>query len=94
MVKIVMQSHVADFDAWLKMFNENEAFRTGHGATGHTVNRGVDDPNLLVLAVEFATLEGAQSFLADPALKTRMDDAGVDAPPQSWICNEVESRPY
>lgn len=94
MVKIVMQSHAADFDAWLKMFNENEAFRTGHGATGHTVNRGVDDPNLLVLAVDFATLEGAQSFLADPALKSRMAEAGVDTSPQSWICEEVESRPY
>jgi hypothetical protein len=94
MTKIVMQSHVADFDAWLVAFNANEAFRTGHGATGHTINRGVDDPNLLVLAVTFGTLEGAQAFMADPVLKVRMAEAGVDAQPQSWICDEVESRPY
>ena len=94
MTKIVMQSHVADFDAWLAMFNENESFRSGHGATGHTINRSVDDPNLLILAVNFTSPEDAKGFLADPALKERMAQAGVDAAPQSWICEEVESRPY
>jgi hypothetical protein len=94
MAKIVMQTHVADFDAWLKLFNENQPFRQSHGATGHTVSRSVEDPNLVVLATDFATVEGARAFLADPALKERMAQAGVDSPPQSWICEEIESRPY
>jgi heme-degrading monooxygenase HmoA len=94
MTKAVVQIQVADFDTWFAGFTENESLRTSHGATGHTVNRGIDDPNLVVLATDFASAEGVKAFLADPALKEAMARGGVQGAPQAWVCEEVESRRY
>jgi hypothetical protein len=47
-----------------------------------------------VIVNEFSTLEGARAFAADPSLPSVMQRAGVDGPPQVWLCDEVESETY
>ena len=94
MAKVIVQHHVEDFDRWYPVFKEHGEVRRGHGATGHTLNRGVDDPNLIVIANEFATVEGARAFLTDPGLKEVMAKAGVDSEPQVWVVEEAESEKY
>lgn len=94
MAKVIVQHHVADYDQWFPVFNEHEANRRQHGATGHTINRAVDDPNMLVIVTDFATVDGARAFLQDPSLPAAMQRAGVDAAPQVWIVEEAEARSY
>lgn len=94
MAKVIVQHHVADFDRWLPIFNEHEATRRLHGATGHTINRGTADPNSIVIVNDFATADGARAFTQDPSLPAAMERAGVDGPPQVWIVDEVEARRY
>jgi hypothetical protein len=57
-------------------------------------NRSLDDPNDVVVAVEFPEEERARSFLADPALKEEMEQAGVQGQPTVVLCDEVEAVNY
>ena len=94
MAKVIVQNHVEDYEKWKPVFDEHGGVRKGHGATGHTIHRGVEDPNTILIVNDFSSAEGAASFLADPSLKEAMAKAGVDGPPQIWVVEEVERTSY
>jgi hypothetical protein len=94
MAKVIVQHHVADYDRWYAVFSGHEAVRRGHGATGHSLTRAVDDPNTIVIVNDFGTLEGARAFSQDPSLAGAMERGGVDGTPQVWIVEEAEAKPY
>jgi len=94
MTKVIVQHHVADFDRWLPVFTEHAAVRRQHGATGHVIYRDVSDPNTVVIVNDFATLEGARGFTADPSLPAAMAKGGVDGPPQIWFVDQAEAEQY
>ena len=94
MAKVIVAHHVVDYDRWLPVFTEHEAVRRAHGATGHSINREVADPNRVVIVNDFATLEGARAFTQDPSLPEAMERGGVDGAPQVWIVNEAEAKQY
>ena len=94
MAKVIVQHHVADYDRWLPVYTEHEAVRRQHGGTGHSITREAADPNSLVVVNEFATLDGARGFAADPTLPEAMQRAGVDSEPLVWITEESEARAY
>ena len=94
MAKVIVQHHVADYDRWLPVFNEHEAVRRQHGATGHSIGRDVADPNTVVIVNDFATLEGARAFSQDPSLPAAMERGGVDGKPQVWIVEEADAGTY
>ena len=94
MAKAIVQHHVADYDAWFAVFTEHESVRRQHGATGHSVNRAISDPNTVVIINDFATVAGALAFTQDPSLPAVMARAGVDGPPQIWIVEEADAAQY
>jgi hypothetical protein len=94
MAKAIVQHHVVDYDQWLPVFTEHQAVRQRHGATGHSVNRSVSDPNTIVIVTDFATLDGALAFTQDPSLPAAMERGGVDGAPQVWIVEEADARTY
>jgi hypothetical protein len=92
---ILVQHQVRDFASWKPVFEEQGGLvRIRHGATGHRLYRSLDDPNDVVVAVEFPADELARSFLADPALKEEMEHAGVQGEPTVVPCEEVEAVSY
>ncbi len=94
MAKVIVQHHVADYDTWFSVFTEHGDIRRKHGATGHTVTRSIADPNAIVIVNDFATLDGAKAFAADPSLPEAMARAGVDGGPQVWITEESSTVAY
>jgi len=94
MAKVIVQHHVVDYDRWHLVFTEHEANRRQHGATGHSVNRAVTDPNTIVIVNDFATLDGARAFSQDPSLPAAMERGGVDGAPQVWIVEEADAKQY
>ncbi len=93
-VQMVFQSNVADFDAWKMVFDENRSLRVRHGATGHRVYRGVDDPTAVMVVTTFASAEGAAAFATDPALKEAMERAGVTSAPSMAKYAEADVIAY
>jgi len=94
MAKVIVQHHVVDYDRWLPVFTEHQAVRQSHGATGHSVNRAVEDPNTIVIVNDFATAEGARAFMQDPSLPAAMERGGVDGAPQVWLVEEADAKQY
>ena len=91
---IIVQHRVSDYDAWKSVFDEHEAVRKGHGATGHEVYRGLEDPNELTVVNHFPTTEQAQAFAADPSLKEAMERGGVVSEPRITWAQESDAADY
>jgi len=45
---------VSDYDAWKKLFDSDPAGRERAGVRRHRVLRGIDNPNLAIVELEFA----------------------------------------
>jgi quinol monooxygenase YgiN len=66
---LVIQHPVRDFQAWKKAFDSDPAGRAKNGVTRHAIYRPHDDPNYVIVSMEFASREQAQKFLELPALR-------------------------
>jgi hypothetical protein len=64
---IVIQHPVADYEAWKKAFDADPIGRARNGVSGHAVFRSCDDPNDVMVTLEFATRADAEKFM--PALR-------------------------
>jgi len=76
---------VADFDSWLRGYDDADELRTSKGIIGHAANRSMDNPSLVVVYHQAESFDTLRAFLADPDLKTAMEAAGVTSEPAvSW----------
>ena len=82
MVYANMRFKVADYKAWRKTYDDNEANRLAAGATGTKwVYRDVDDPNTVTLVMEWDNAENARKFSESPALRELQIKAGLIGTP-------------
>jgi quinol monooxygenase YgiN len=80
--RMVVTHRVKDFDAWLKVYdNEGKAVRAGEGVIDRVIARKVDDPN--VVEVVFAVTDKAKALAAlnSEEKKKLMTSAGVEGKP-------------
>lgn len=79
---IVMVEHTCnDFAAWRPVFDEHADVRTAHGCTSEQVYQNADDPNRVMIVMEWPSREAAEGFMADSSLADAMQRGGVLAPP-------------
>jgi ornithine carbamoyltransferase len=96
---VIVRHHVEDFQRWKRVFDANEDARLRHGGRGHRILRSLDDPNELMVVIEFASRGGAVGFLGDPAFIYAIRDGGVrgGAHHKQWteeLHRQVESVRY
>lgn len=91
---VIAQHTVRDYDAWKLVFDEHQAVRTRHGATGHELYRGLEDPNEVTVVNHFPSKEQAEAFAADPSLKEAMERGGVISQPRFTWAQEAEAVDY
>jgi heme-degrading monooxygenase HmoA len=94
MTVLVVHHRVRDFDAWKPVFDEHETSRREHGARRHWVYRTADDPNDVIVAVEFVSAQDARAFLEDPSLREAMQRGGVEGEPEVHLRERVEAFDY
>jgi len=94
MITIIVQHTVRDYDTWKSVFDEHEATRRRHGATGHQIYRGADDPNQVTIVNQFPTREQAEAFATDPSLPEAMKRGGVTGEPRVTVAREAETVDY
>jgi hypothetical protein len=71
MTTVHVQNKVRDFDAWKANFDKYEDFRAGEGVQAYRVSCGLDDPENVIVDLEFADDTAAKAFL--PKLAKIMD---------------------
>ena len=91
---VIVQHKVRDYDAWKPVFDEHGEVRRRHGATGHQLYRGADDPNEITVISHFPSKEQADAFASDPSLREAMERGGVISEPRVTWVEETETCEY
>ena len=73
-----------DFDAFKRQFDEDPLGRK-QVAKGHTLLRGVDNPNEVFVRIEFATADEARSFAEKVRNSTVLQNMTVKVPPTATV---------
>jgi len=59
---LYIEHAVRDFDAWKRAFDSDPVGREQNGVRGYRVLRAVDDPNFVVIQLEFDGAAEAEAF--------------------------------
>ena len=80
---VLVTHKVKDFDAWLKVFDdEGTANRAGQGLIDVVLARGIDDPNIVHLVFDIKDMSKAKASILSEEKKKLMMSAGVVGVPQ------------
>ncbi len=80
---------VDDYAAFRKTFDSKEEMRQAAGAVNSTVYQSVDDPNEVIVQVEFPTADAAKAFSTSEGLRNAIQQAGVQGQPRIVVVNET-----
>lgn len=69
-----------DFDAWKAQFDADPLSRK-QVAKGHTVMRGVDNPNEIFVRIEFGSADAAKAFAEKVRASDVLQNVTVKVPP-------------
>ncbi|CAN5179704.1 MAG: hypothetical protein H0V13_08495 [Nocardioidaceae bacterium] len=95
MTTLHIEHAISDFDRWLTAFQRFADARAQAGVRDHRVQRPVDDPNYVVIDLDFDTVDDAERFLG--FLQTRVWSSPQNAPalvgtPQTKILQSAPTR--
>lgn len=86
---------VKDFDAWKAAFDGDPVGRERGGVRRYHVLRPVDDPNYVVVDLEFDSTGDAEAFrVALRELWARVEPSGLIEGPRARILEALESKEY
>ena len=71
MTTVHIENTIRDFGTWKANFDKFERFRAEHGVLSYRLSRSVNDPNEVVIDLEFSDETAAQAFL--PQLEKIID---------------------
>jgi hypothetical protein len=78
---MIVTHKVSDFEKWKASYDEHDSMRLVHGIHNYVIGRGVEDPNMVLVAVKADDIEKAKAFAKDPSLKKAMQKGGVTGAP-------------
>jgi hypothetical protein len=62
MTTLHIENTVRDFQTWKAVFDKYDTFRADHGVQTYRLSRFADDPNRLMIDLDFDSLPEAQAF--------------------------------
>ena len=89
---MVVRHKVEDYAKWKPIFDEHGATRKASGSKGALLLRNADDPNELVIVMEWDSLARAKEFAGSQNLREVMGRAGVVDHPDIYFCDETEHQ--
>lgn len=79
-ITLLIKHKVVNFDKWFVSYEAHDSVRMSYGLHNFVVGRGTKDSNTVVVALRVDDTAKAKEFVAAPALKERMQKAGVTGP--------------
>lgn len=86
----LVRHRVEDYERWKPVFDEHGSTREGSGSRGGYLFRNVDDPNEVVVLLEWDNLDNLRRFAESDDLRQAMQRAGVSDRPDIYYLEEVE----
>jgi heme-degrading monooxygenase HmoA len=88
---LLVRHKVEDYQRWKPVFDHDHgAARARSGSMGGRILRNADDPNELLILLEWDSLENARRFADADDLREAMQRAGVADQPDVYFLEEVE----
>jgi len=91
MVHVLVRHKVNDYGRWKTVFDAHLTTRKHAGETGCHLFHNLDDPNEVVLLLDWQTIEEARKFMSSDELRQRMKDAGVQGAPEIHYLEDVRA---
>jgi quinol monooxygenase YgiN len=89
MAYIVVHHKVKDYNQWKPIFDQHESFRRANGCKQTRLFQNPDNPNDLIILLEWDNLDNARRFVQSEDLRKTMEQAGVIDQPHVHFLNEV-----
>ena len=90
MAYLMIRHRVKDYATWKPVFDEHAKARKAAGSKGGHLLRSADDPNNLVILLEWDSVANARRFVESHNLNTTMEHAGVVDKPNFYFLEEIE----
>ncbi len=81
---------VEDYAKWKPVFDGHAATRKAGGSKGGHVFRSANDPNEVVILMEWDSLEKVRQFAQSDDLRKAMQQSGVSDQPNIYFLEEVD----
>ena len=92
MTYLLSKVHVEQFDEWKAHFDAGDLFRTANGQRGFRVFQSVDDPNAVVVLLEFDSAEDARAFAGSEEWRRRVAKSGARGRHDVTILEQVDAE--
>jgi hypothetical protein len=79
---MVATHKVSDFEKWKTSYDEHDSMRLANGIHSYVIGRGMQDANMVLVAVKCDDIAKAKAFAKDPGLKKAMQKGGVTGAPE------------
>lgn len=90
MTHVLVRHRVEDYLTWKASFDSNAPARRAAGCLGTTVFHASDDPDNVVVLLEWDELHNAQQFARSDDLREAMERAGVVDAPDVMFLDEAD----
>jgi ribosomal protein L35AE/L33A len=94
MIVLQIEHLVPDFSGWKKAFDSDPVNRKQSGVKQYRIFRQVDNPNYVILELEFESLAEAETLLGALQKLWANVEGRVMISPQARIVESVESKQY
>ena len=94
MFMLRIQHPVPDFDGWKKAFDRDPVGRQKSGVRRYQILRAVDDPNFVMIDLEFDSAAQAEALLAAMRVVWGNVQGTIMTNPEARIVEAVESRQF
>ncbi len=80
---------VENYDTFRETFDGRAEMRKAAGALSSKVFQSVDDPNEVIIEIEFPTVEAAKAHQTSQGLRDAQERAGAKEAPRTLVVNET-----
>lgn len=88
MPHLLVDHRVENYGDWRPVFDDHRTARESFGCTGERVFQAADDPDHVVVLLEWDDVEDARRFVDSETLREAMADAGVVGDPTLTFLQE------
>ncbi|HEX4850353.1 MAG TPA: hypothetical protein VFV08_06080 [Puia sp.] len=78
---VIVTHKVANYAKWLPSYDAHDSARLANGIHSYVIGRGVQDSNMVLVALKIDDTAKAKMFMKDPSLKKAMQKGGVVGAP-------------
>lgn len=78
---MIARHKVANFSKWLMSYEDHDSMRLANQLHSYVIGRGVQDSNMVLVAVKVDNVDKAKAFSKDADLKKAMQKGGVTSAP-------------